>query len=155
MSASCRQTPGDDFGLERILEKLKARGMRITATRRKILDVLLSAKGPLSLTEIHHRSKGGKTAPDYATVFRTVTALEALQIVHRVNLEKSCAYYELQDPSRHYDHLVCMECGKVKVLDMPCPLHPLEEKIEEEFGFMVSRHSLEFFGTCAECQAAS
>jgi Fe2+ or Zn2+ uptake regulation protein len=45
----------------------------------------------------------------------------------KVNLQRSCSYYELHDPSKHYDHIVCTHCGKVVLLDQPCPLAETEK----------------------------
>jgi len=113
---------------------------------------LFKAKRPLSLVEIQAEAllEGGQL-PDYATVFRMMILLESLGIVHKVNLKRSCSYYELTDPSRHHDHLVCVDCGQVTLLDIPCPVEAVEQEIEQKYGFTGLHHSLEFFGRCAAC----
>lgn len=128
--------------------------MRITRSRRGILQALFKATRPLSLQEMQQQAliEGG-ILPDYATVFRMMILLESLRIVHKVNLRRSCSYYELTDPSKHYDHLVCVDCGTVLLLDGPCPVRDAHSRIEKEFGFTNLQHSLEFFGTCRECAA--
>jgi Fur family transcriptional regulator, ferric uptake regulator len=139
------------LSVEHILERLRAEGMRITDSRRHILDALFGAKKPLSLQEIQElaNEKGG--GPDYATVFRMMALLERLGLVQKVNLQRSCSYYELRDPSRHYDHIVCTLCGKVVIIDLPCPLGEAEKFIASRYGFSNLTHSLEFFGQCPDC----
>lgn len=137
-----------------ILNRLRGEGMRVTGSRRSILDVLFEAAKPLSLQEIQDLAAAKGESPDYATVFRMMTLLERLHLVHKVNLQRSCSYYELHDPSKHYDHIVCTDCGKVVVIDIPCPLGETEKKIAEHYGFRNLTHSLEFFGRCPECLAA-
>lgn len=137
-----------------ILNRLRGEGMRVTGSRRSILDVLFEAGKPLSLQEIQDSATAKGESPDYATVFRMMTLLEKLHLVHKVNLQRSCSYYELHDPSKHYDHIVCTDCGKVVVIDIPCPLGETEKKIAEHYGFRNLTHSLEFFGRCPECLAA-
>ena len=139
---------------EAILNRLRGEGMRVTGSRRSILDVLFEAGKPLSLQEIQDLATAKGESPDYATVFRLMTLLERLHLVHKVNLQRSCSYYELHDPSKHYDHIVCTDCGKVVVIDIPCPLGETEKKIAEHYGFRNLTHSLEFFGRCPECLAA-
>jgi len=141
-----------DFNADGILSLLRSQGMRVTRSRRGILMALFKAKRPLSLTEIQEQAlvEGG-LLPDYATVFRMMILLESLDIVHKVNLKRSCSYYELTDPSKHYDHLVCTECGQVILLEIPCPVEAAEHRIEAEYGFTGLHHSLEFFGRCREC----
>lgn len=140
------------FTPEAILNRLRGEGLRITASRRKILQVLFRAGKPLSLQEIQARALVRGRTPDYATVFRMMTLLESLHLVHKVNLQRSCSYYELHDPKRHYDHIVCTRCGKVVVIDIPCPLGATEDHIARHYGFSALTHSLEFFGTCPECE---
>ena len=141
-----------EFSADGILALLRSQGMRVTRSRRGIMLALFKAKRPLSLTEIQQQAlvEGG-LLPDYATVFRMMILLESLNIVHKVNLKRSCSYYELTDPSKHYDHLVCMECGQVVLLDIPCPVEEVERQIEDKYGFTGLHHSLEFFGRCREC----
>lgn len=140
--------------VEHILDRLRSESMRITGSRRHILDVLFEADKPLSLQEIQDLADARGGGPDYATVFRMMALLERLGLVHKVNLQRSCSYYELQDPTKHYDHIVCTECGKVVVIDMPCPLGEAERFIANRYGFRNLTHSLEFFGQCPECLEA-
>ena len=123
------QSPLDQLSLDTIIEFLRRQGLRITDSRTRILQVLLHAKKPLSLSEIHGRAGTGGAGPDYATVFRVMTQLEKLHIVQRVNLNRSCAYYELLDPERHMDRIVCIECGKTAVIVNACPVSKIERQI--------------------------
>ncbi|MGB7789697.1 MAG: Fur family transcriptional regulator [Terrimicrobiaceae bacterium] len=140
------------FSAEAILHRLRREGLRITAGRRTILNVLFHAERPLSLQEIQDLAASEGDGPDYATVFRMVALLDRLHLVHKVNLQRSCRYYELNDPSKHYDHIVCTACGKVVVIDIPCPLAETEQRVAEHYGFRNLSHSLEFFGRCSDCQ---
>ncbi len=142
------------FSVETIVELLKREGLRITKSRTAIVKTLFQSKEPLTLQEIQEGAKA-KTGvhPDYATVFRMITLMEKLHLVHKVNLQRTCSYYELNDPRKHYDHLVCRKCGHVVLLDMPCPLGKTEAEIEKRYGFRDLSHSLEFFGTCPACVA--
>jgi Fur family ferric uptake transcriptional regulator len=139
------------FSAEAILNRLRGEGMRITESRRSILNVLFHAQRPLSLQEIQELAASEDDGPDYATVFRMIALLDRLHIVHKVNLQRSCSYYELNDPSKHYDHIVCTDCGKVVVIDIPCPLAETEQRVAEHYGFHNLSHSLEFFGRCPDC----
>lgn len=145
-----KKTPGG-FNSDAIVALLRSQGMRITQRRLNILKVLFKAQSPISLTEIQEEAAQHGDAPDYATVFRMMAMLEKLHVVQKVNMQRSQSYYELHDPSRHYDHLICSDCGKVLVLDLPCPLHDHEERIQKRYGFANITHSLEFFGKCPEC----
>ena len=139
------------FSADAVLNRLRDEGLRITAGRRNILNVLFEAERPLSLQEIQELAVSQENSPDYATVFRMIALLDRLHLVHKVNLQRPCTYYELNDPSKHYDHIVCTGCGRVVVIDIPCPLAETEKRVAEHYGFRNLSHSLEFFGRCPNC----
>ena len=141
-----------ELSLNAIVELLRANGMRVTKNRVQIIDTLLRAEKPLSLEEIQTRTGADAGASDYATVFRVMTVLENLQVAQKVNMNRSCSYYELVDPQQHFDHIICTECGRVTVMIDSCPVEKVERKIEKRYGFSDIRHSLEFFGKCRECR---
>lgn len=141
---------------EALGESLREQGLRLTEGRRAILQVLFSARQPLSLPEIEQAAGAiAKKKPDYATVFRLLTLLEELGVVHKVNVHKTCSYFELHRPGQHYDHLICETCGKVALLELPCPVRETETYIRQHFGYTQLHHSLEFFGLCPDCQKNS
>ena len=136
---------------EDLIDVLKRAGLRMTENRRAILRALLAAQAPLSLEEIREHSAHHGGMPDFATVFRTMEQLEALRLVQRVNLGRPSSHFELLDPRSHHDHLVCVKCGRVVPLVDDCPVEKLERDLARKHGFTEIRHSLEFFGKCAEC----
>ncbi len=141
-----------NFSLEKISDLLRREGLRMTKKREGILRALFEAKGPMTLQEIQSAaSLHSPATPDYATVFRTILLMEKLRLVHKVNLLRSRTHYELSDPRKHYDHLVCRECGEVVLIDIPCPIGDAEKTIARQYGFRDLSHSLEFFGVCSTC----
>ena len=140
------------FSAENVIELLRREGLRITKKRLCILQSLFEAKGPMTRQAIQAAAgRLGGTTPDYATVFRMILLMEKLHLVHKVNLQRSCSYYELSDPRKHYDHLVCRDCGEVVLIDIPCPIGDAEKTIARQYGFRDLSHSLEFFGICSNC----
>lgn len=141
------------FTPESVTEILRREGLRITRNRRGILHALFESGKPMSLQEIQSAaSKHEGAQPDYATVFRMILLMEKLHLVHKVNLQRSCSYYEISDPRKHYDHLICRACGSVVLIDIPCPIGDAEKRIAQQYGFRDLSHSLEFFGICATCK---
>jgi Fe2+ or Zn2+ uptake regulation protein len=140
------------FTPESVTEILRREGLRITRNRRGILQALFESARPMSLQEIQSAASSQEGArPDYATVFRMILLMEKLHLVHKVNLQRSCSYYEISDPRKHYDHLICRACGSVVLIDIPCPIGDAEKRIALQYGFRDLSHSLEFFGLCAAC----
>ena len=147
--------PLEQLSLEDLVGALKRGGMRMTSNRRHILRVLLAAGAPLSLEEIQVGAERLGSRPDFATVFRLMLVLEKLKLAHKVNLGRSTSHYELLDPRKHHDHLVCVDCGKVTLIEERCPVEKLERKLAKDYGYSGIKHSLEFFGHCFECTRAA
>ncbi|HYY26641.1 MAG TPA: Fur family transcriptional regulator [Chthoniobacterales bacterium] len=149
--SSVNRSPLKVLSLQTIVDFLRAHGMRVTKNRTSILQTMLTAEKPLSLNEIHDRASTKACAPDFATVFRALNLFEKLRIAQKVNLNQSCSHYELLNPTRHCDHVVCTECGKVIVIVNKCPVRNAQRQIEKQYGFSDLHHSLEFFGKCPDC----
>ena len=146
------------FTLDGLTALLRGKGLRMTANRRAILQVLLNAREPMSLEQIQHdalRHVSDGDAPDFATVFRMMTVMEELKLARKVNLGRASSHYELIDSQHHRDHLVCTDCGTVTPLEGICPVERLERQIARKHGFTQLTHSLEFFGRCGECSASA
>lgn len=139
--------------LDELIGALKREGLRMTANRRAILNALLAATGPLALEEIQSAAGTLGSRPDFATVFRTMLVLERMGLAHKVNLGRSTSHYELVSPGHHHEHLVCVDCGKVTLIEDRCPVEALEKRLAQDYGYSGLRHSLEFFGHCAQCTA--
>ena len=52
--------------------------------------------------------------------------------------------------ARHHHHLVCRECGKAVEVDGP-GVERWTQRLADEHGFVDVTHTVEIFGTCADC----
>lgn len=139
---------------------LRSQGMRITRSRRGIMSALFKSARPLNLLEIQQEAlvEGG-VLPDYATVFRMMMLLERLGIVHKVNLRRSCTYFELTNPTKQQYHLVCTDTGQVTALELPAALAAelaaFQATLADQYGYESLHHSLDFFGKSPAVQFAA
>lgn len=143
------------LNLENIVAFLRSCGCRMTESRKGILECLLRSERPLSLEEIQNASAEilGKKQ-DFATVFRTLIQLEELGLARKVPVGKSMSYYELCDPEKHKEHIVCRQCGKIVTIEITCPIpDSLYTELEQRYGFHGLTHMLTFYGICSECYA--
>ena len=92
-----------------------ARGLRRTAPRIAVLATLELVDGHLSVAEIHRRLLESNPAdgppPDLATVYRTVTTLVELGVLHALSVEGGVSTYGLAEEPHH--HAVCTRCGAI------------------------------------------
>ncbi|WWV73599.1 Zinc-specific metallo-regulatory protein [Sporomusa ovata DSM 2662] len=138
--------------LERIIQKLKEKGCKITPQRRAIIQSLLNfSKFPTAL-EVFNDIKA--TNPDVGldTIYRNLNLLVEIGIVNSINLPgKDVKVFELSIDGHHH-HLVCLSCGQADCLDY-CPID--EQRLQTAAGseFKITGHSLEIYGYCQKCKS--
>ena len=80
-------------------------GCRITAPRRAVMQVLLTASMPLSPREILERGRRVHHKLGLVTVYRTVNLLAEMSLVRRIHCEDDCRGYQWAG-ERATSHLV-------------------------------------------------
>ena len=142
------------FDAERIGALLHARGLRRTAPRIAVLATLEPVDGHLSVAEIHRRlldsNPGDGPPPDLATVYRTVTTLVELGVLHALSVEGGVTTYGLAEKPHH--HAVCTRCGAI--IEVPAQrLRSALEHASEGSSFTLSDQAgLTLHGLCPKCQ---
>ncbi len=130
-----------------IESRLRDAGLKATQARIALLRALQVGHGPFSPEELFARLDAQLC--DLVTVYRCLAAFEERGLVRRCVFGDGKMRYEIQVGKHHHHHLVCRACGKVRPL-AHCALEGLESSLRDS-GFSNISHSLEFFGTCADC----
>lgn len=128
---------------------LQEANLKTTNARLSVLSFLDSAKTPLSADEIFDHLKLEHEEADKATIYRILDTFYKKGLVNRLEFSEGKYRYELTGEDHH--HLICERCGAVEDIS-DCNIHILEKEIGEKKQFLVTRHSLEFFGVCSICQ---
>lgn len=132
-------------------EKLNQNGLRLTHPRRVVMSVLQAASIPLSPQTIHQRSHESQEEIGLVSVYRTLDLLTEMGLVRRVHGQDECQGYVLASPGHHH-HLVCRSCEKAVEFSGTEDLTPFMQRIQEETGFTIDEHLLQFYGLCPQCQ---
>ncbi len=128
---------------------LEARGLRLTAARRAIIDTLLDSGGHLTADELTDLVRRRATGIGRMTVYRTLDLLCDIGVLRPVYQGTGAAHYILLHDGHHH-HLVCTDCSRVIEFD-DCALGDLPARIARRYGFRVEGHLLELYGVCAAC----
>ncbi|MFC6332347.1 Fur family transcriptional regulator [Paenibacillus septentrionalis] len=141
--------------IEKIKQQLQAQGYKLTPQREATLRILLeNEEDHLSAEDVFLLVK--EIAPEIglATVYRTLELLTDLHIVEKLNFGDGVARYDLRGDSNHHHHhhLICVQCGIVSEIKEDWLL-PLEQRLQEQFGFETVDHRLDFHGVCKNCQS--
>ena len=129
---------------------LRARGMRLTPQRRRIVDALTSLEhGTPDAVAAQVAEDGGAALP-LSTIYRGLDALEELGIVSHTHLDHRAPTYHLADHATHI-HLVCLGCGTVS----EAPIATAAEfagNVREATGFDPDVTHMAIHGWCASCR---
>jgi Fur family ferric uptake transcriptional regulator len=122
-------------------------GLRATAQRRAIVELVESWRGSFTVAELHARARRHHPRLGLATAYRTVELLRREGLVRPLLTEGAHAYVRCS-PSHHH-HLVCLSCGGVEETEL-CAAPP-EAELRRLHGFSPSAHDLDIYGTCRRC----
>lgn len=124
-------------------QKCADAGLKMTGQRRVILQVLGSANDHPSVEDVYERAKGIDESISIATVYRTLSLLDELDLVIRHEFQEGYSRYEVND--EHHHHLVDLETGKVVEFQNE-ELERLKVKIAHDLGYDLIDHRLELYG---------
>ena len=131
-------------------KELRDVDLRATPARIAVMKFLEKVKQPVDVNTIINKVNREKIKTDPATVFRIMNMLTKKGITIQIQFQEGKTRYELAGKAHHH-HLVCEACGRIQ--DVSTSIAPtLEKEIQKKQNFLVKRHSLEFFGLCADCQ---
>lgn len=118
-------------------------GLKMTGQRKTILEVLGTAKDHPSVEDVYDRAKQLDDSISIATVYRTLSLLDELDLVIRHEFQEGYSRYELNWD--HHHHLIDLDTGKVVEFQND-ELEALKEKIALELGYELVDHRLELYG---------
>ncbi|WOC13585.1 Fur family transcriptional regulator [Gordonia sp. MP11Mi] len=126
-------------------------GQRSTKQRAAIADVLSATDDFLSAQQLHDKLRDRGESIGLTTVYRNLQALTEAERIDAIWDGSGETRYR-HCSSGHHHHLVCRECGTTVEVQAD-PVEQWASKIASENGFSNITHTVEIFGTCADCGA--
>ena len=139
-----------------LLKELLARGVRITAQRRLLVNIIQESPRHLDAAALLRLAKQRDPQIDRATVYRTIALLKNLGLIDELDLmhiEGEKHYYEVKT-SRDHCHLACLYCGSIVEYASPS-FDALKKEMAARSGFQIAVIRLEAGGSCNKCRAQS
>lgn len=129
---------------------LNTAGLRNTAQRALIMDIIRRGKGHLDADEVHRQATKKQPRLSLSTVYRTLQKLKNLGLIEEFHFDESHHHYEIKHPAEHH-HLVCLGCGKI--IEFKYPLARLVKKnAVEAKDFEITGSEVRMSGYCADCR---
>jgi Fur family peroxide stress response transcriptional regulator len=128
---------------------ISAGGLRMTAQRRQVFDVLLDERDHPTATEVFLRTKQRMPSISLATVYNCLETLVGCGLVRQVHIDREPTRYcpNLQE----HGHFVCTECGEVTDVELDTRRSNRKPFWRLPEGFSVSSVEVNLRGCCAKC----
>ncbi|GAA2533485.1 transcriptional repressor [Streptomyces intermedius] len=127
---------------------------RSTRQRAAVAAALAQVDEFRSAQDLHDILKHQGDSVGLTTVYRTLQSLADAGEVDVLRTHDGEAVYRRCSTGDHHHHLVCRVCGKAVEVEGPA-VEKWADSVAASHGFVDVDHTVEIFGTCAECHASA
>ena len=126
------------------------RGARLTALRRRVLELVWQDHAAVKAYDLLRALDTGATTAKPPTVYRALDFLIEHGLVHR--LESLNAYVGCPEPARAHEggFMICETCGRVSEFDTGKAGAAIASRARRD-GFRIRRQTVEVRGVCEAC----
>jgi Fur family ferric uptake transcriptional regulator len=135
--------------LNEAMYAVRQSGLRLTSSRRLVLEALLAARKPISAEEIADGLGGKMTQSDIASVYRNLETLGELGLVRHFHAGHGPGRYVLEGFGDR-EYLACESCGRLESVE-PSSLDGVRDAVRELSGFEARFSHFPIVGLCASC----
>lgn len=125
-------------------------GLRNTAQRALIMDIIRRGKGHLDADEVYRQAKQKQPRLSLSTVYRTLQKMKGLGIIEELHFAEAHHHYEIKPPADHH-HLECLGCGRIIEFRYPL-ISTVKRNVPEAKDFEITGNEVRMTGFCAACQ---
>lgn len=124
--------------------------VRSTRQRAAIVALLEEVDGFRSAQELHDELRRRGKNIGLTTVYRTLQTLAGTEVIDTVRTDTGETVYRRCAAPHHHHHLVCRQCGSAVEVSGK-QVEAWAADIATRHGFSNVSHTIELFGTCADC----
>lgn len=137
-----------------VTEILLEKNLSITSPRKLIIEEIIKNSNPISIESLQKRLEG-KVA--LSTLYRALNDLKSAEVIKEFTTTDSITMFELISlGEEHHHHLFCTSCGKIIDIDLSKKFEKNVDaevvKIEKNFNYKITEHTLELLGLCSKCK---
>ncbi|RZJ17948.1 MAG: transcriptional repressor [Brevundimonas sp.] len=145
-----------DRALVAAADRCVAEGERMTAPRRRVLELLLAAGEPVKAYDLIARFGADGQAAKPPTVYRALEFLERKGLAHRIasiSAYVACSAGEAGDRAHAAAFLICDCCGATE--EVGPSGGDAFARAAEAAGYAIERTTIEGHGRCPACRVAA
>jgi Fur family ferric uptake transcriptional regulator len=134
---------------ESAVDAIRRRGLRLTASRRLVVEALYASGRPVTAEEIATGMYGRFPRCDLASVYRNLETLEAAGLARHMHLGHGPGLYAPTTDDDEY--VACERCGRSEVVPAAA-LDRLRSALREAVGYEASFSHFPIPGLCPTCK---
>lgn len=131
-------------------EVLRRAGLRVTAPRLTVLQVLAETTGHPDADAIAEAARARLGALSTQAVYDVLHALRRTGLVRQIEPAGGPARFEARVGDNHH-HVVCRSCGAIADVDCAVGLAPCLEP-STAHGYLIDEAEIVFWGFCPGCR---
>ncbi|MBU6146165.1 MAG: transcriptional repressor [Paenibacillaceae bacterium] len=133
----------------RALQKMVQHGVRLTAQRRRMVDIFAHSTRTISPRELYDHMHAHHPGLSFDTVYRNIRLLCDIGVLESFGHGDKVRYRLGCGHEHHHHHFQCIRCEQTTVISF-CPL----EMVRLPENTRIVRHVFELHGVCAQCNDA-
>jgi len=135
------------------MQELVAKGVRITAQRRILIETIQDAKRHIDAPTLLGLARQRDASTDRATAYRTINLLRKHGLIDELEVLYLTGEKRSYEVKTHRDEvcLACVRCGKIEDMTPPFFEKPKGEMARQS-GFEIKTFRLEIGGLCKVCE---
>lgn len=133
---------------DRIVQRLKSRGLRVTPQRFAVYATLLAREDHPTAEQIMRDLNREVPRSSQATVYSSLQALQEVGLVREVLLDPGVCRYDANVAAHH--HFRCKSCGEIE--DIPWEQFASIEVTQLRSGLKAEGYEVTVYGLCDRCQ---
>ena len=138
------------MSIDPITERLRAAGLRVTATRVSVLGVLDASVDHPRVDQIIERVRGSGVSISTQATYDVCEALHRAGLARKIEPAGGPARYESRTGDNHH-HLVCRTCGAAVDVDCAVGAAPCLDPSDAR-GFAIDEAEVTYWGLCPACR---
>ena len=132
-----------------LLDRLRARGWRITPQRRAVVQALSGEHVHRTADLVHASARALVPEVSLATVYNTLNELVSMGEISAINVGDGSTRYDPKVGPDHH-HLICDGCGRIYDVE-PSGVDALTLAAPQRHGMRIDTVEVVFRGRCTDC----
>ena len=133
-----------------VLKHLREKGVRITETRKAVIDFIIQSHDHPSADMIYQALLPAFPNMSLATVYNNLKVLIDEGFVSELKVRnETTTYYDFM--GHQHLNVICEKCGRIADMDLDLP--DVQQEAADQTGYQITKSQMVVYGICPDCVA--